>query len=68
MAGLRDKAIGNHQVAERVEDAINLPIKRQPVLVRDPAQITRYRSSFPFQHQEKNQRRYGGYRRVNKTR
>jgi hypothetical protein len=53
MAGLGNEAIGNHQVAERIEDTINLPLKCQPALARDPAQIAGHRPALPFQHQGK---------------
>src|ERR1700689_258118 len=68
MGCLWDKTVGNHQVAERIEDPINFPLQCQPALARDPAQISGYRPAFPPQYEEEDQRRHSSNRRMEKAR
>src|ERR1700722_877635 len=68
MCGLRDKTIGNHEIAEGVEDPINFPMQRHPALARDLPQISGYRPAFLLQHEEKDQRRHHRHGRMKNAR
>src|ERR1035441_10102070 len=57
MTCLGDIAVRNHEIAEGIEDAINLPKQREPTAPRDLAQIAGHRPALPLHHVAKKERR-----------
>src|ERR1700691_1348597 len=68
MAGMRDIAIRDDQIAERIEDPVSLPTQRQLARARNAAQIGHHGAPFVAKQNIENQRRDGRDGRVNESR
>jgi len=68
MAGLGQIAIRDHEIAERIENSIDLPGQCEPATSHDLPQIVSYGLAFPGQQAAEDQRSYRSNEGLNEAR